>query len=207
MKINKRTQLKVSRLINDKNNLGWSLFGNWYDGMTDFEIGENYIKRFFSSNVGQTKKITYDVYINTIRNTDGVNQANTSVEGLGLGIRLASISNSDVQSAADSLSLLSNGLTPSSIGDFRQALIGQATSTPFTDSVVNNSVLIGLANIGDAVINAGSTALSLAESTVTGVGMFAKVMTYVPFVMPLLIGYGAYKYFGVDKIKNLIKGR
>jgi hypothetical protein len=177
----------ITRLNNDTE-MGWSLFGAWYDSMTDFEVGEFYMRAFFDSPKYSNAKITYDGFINTLRTNLGDIMAQGQVEGLGLGIKFTKMSKDDVLIAADDLASIANGKTPASIGDFRQALIGQATATPLTDAIVESAIVQGFAKIGNTIFNVGDT-------TLDSLNFMAKVNKYLPFILPVVAGYIGYQVY------------
>ena len=209
-KVNQRSKLKVDRLLKKRagqSSLGFWPFSKWYDGKTDLEVGQDYIQRFFDSSSNTNRKIDYPTYIATLVANSNQASVEAKISGLGLGIKLADMADGDVTNAADTLAGLSNGLVPANVVDFRQALIGQAAATPFTDSVLTNPVVLATAAIGDAVISTASSALSLASSAVSGVGMMAKIISFAPIILPLGIAYGAYLFYGGPVIKGMIKSK
>lgn len=209
-KINARTQLAIQRKLKNRSNdavgnMGFSLssiFGNYYDNMTDYAVGADYITRFFNSSYNTGRKISAYTYVITLRQNLGASIADSQIRSLGTGIKLAELSESTVQEAADELAKLADGKVPATIGDFRQALIGQATATPFTDAVVQSAVVQGFQKVGDTLITAADTVVSLAESTVVGTNMISKVLSYVPFVLPIALAYGTYKLINSDFVKG-----
>jgi len=209
MKVNQRMKLRAERLQR-QNGMGFSLpsifGGKDYSKMTDLSVGLDYITKFFNSEyfLGQPNP---NVYIGALASKLGASVVNAQIAGLGAGIRGEGMSEGEVRDCADTLAEASVGRVPASIGAFRQALIDQATSTPFVDAIVDNAIIQATAKIGDTLISAAETAGSLVNSTVEGVGMMAKVLKVVPFVLPIAIGYGVYKFATSGIATTLIKKR
>lgn len=183
----KNKRAVITRIENDTE-MGWFGFGAWYDSMTDFEVGEFYLKEFFESPKNANAKIDYTGFVNTLRSNLGDIMAQGQIEGLGLGIRLTKLSKGDVVTAAETLAEMANGRTPSSIGDFRQALVGQATATPWTDAIVESAIVQGFAKIGNTILNVGDTALD-------SLNFMAKVNKFLPFVLPVGVGFIVYHVY------------
>lgn len=186
LKINYRTEIRKKRLA--EKNMGFWPFSKWFDGMTDAQVGEDYMRRFFDSPLGETKKITYETYVATLKASKGSTIVDSQIAGLGLGIRLADMSSSTVQDAADNLSEISNGMTPASVKDFTQALTGEATATPFTDAVLNNPLVQLATKVGDSLI-------SVADSAAGSVSFLASVNKYLPFILPVGVGFVVYQVY------------
>ena len=193
-------------------NMGFSLnpFSKNYASMTPYAVGIDYINKFHEAN--GTSAVNY---VNAMFTNLGREKAISEIEGLGRGIQVGGtslfssaivpMSESEVKDSAVALAETSGGRVPNSIGAFRFALIGQATSTTFVDAIM--PILEVGAKIGDPLIKAGETALSLADSIVEGSSMLAKVISFVPFVLPLAIGYGVYNFYTGGFIKGIIKGK
>lgn len=211
MKINQRTALRNKKAIKT---MGFSLnpFGRDYSSATDYAAGIDYINKFHEANDTSAKAYVDDLFLKL-----GHAKAISEIESLGLAIKIGGtsvfssdvvpMSESEVQKAADALASVSSGRIPASVGAFRFALVDQATATPFADAVTSNAVVVGFQKVGDSVIQAGETVLSLADSTVKGTNILAKVISFVPFVLPIAIGYGVYKIYGGGFVKDLIKKR
>lgn len=194
----------------DSNQMGWSLFGNYYDGWTDYHIGYDYISKFFTSEYYSNSAMTADKYLQWMVNTITTAKTQLAVESIGFAIREIEMSEGDVQEAADLLASKSNGKVPSTINAFRLALQDTATATPWTDAVVNNSIVQGAVKVGDTIItttqNLAETASATIDAVTESATFTAKVMKFLPFILPLVIGYGVYQFVDTKSmIKNVIK--
>lgn len=194
----------------NSNQMGWSLFGNYYDGWTDYHIGYDYITKFFESDYYNNPVMNVTKYLQWMVNTITTAKTQLAVESLGMAIREIEMSEGDVQEAADLLASKSGGKVPSTINAFRIALQDTATATPWTDAVVNNSVVQGAVKIGDTIIdtskNLAETVSTTFDAVTASTTFVAKVMKYLPFVLPVVIGYVAYQYVDTKNVvKNIVK--
>jgi hypothetical protein len=112
------------------------------------------------------------------------------MEGLGLGIISADMSLSQVNEAMTTLARQSNGKIPATNGAFKNALIGVATigswvdMTAFVSSETAKTVVIGVANVGQKVIDVGEGVL---DSTVS-------LASNLKWIVPIILIGGALIY-------------
>lgn len=189
------------------NNMGFSfdLFSKNYQAMTDMNVGLDYLTKFFASPLNSGSRDP-NAYIAQMAKKYGATKVNTDIAGLGLGIKLAELSESSVQASADNLASVAGGRVPSSIADFRQSLVNQATSTPFTDAVLESAIVQNTAIVGDTLIDLAQSAGSIAKSSVEAVGTGAKLIAMAPWLFGGLAVYGIYKVISSDFVKSTAKG-
>lgn len=193
-----------------KNQMGFWPFDPYYTSMTDYQVGYDYMKRFFNSSYNVNKKTNVDQYIIDLRKKLGTTIADNQVASLGLGIRYDEMSEGDVQDAADELARLASGRVPATISEFRQALVDLATNTKWVDSILSNSVVTGTAAIGDAIIDTTKNVVELGKETIDAVTesatFTAKLLKYMPFILPVAIGVVAWQFYDTKAtVKKLIK--
>jgi hypothetical protein len=186
-----RLKLQAKNPVVNSKAMGWSFFGKNYSSMNDYAVGIDYINKFHEAN-----KTSALQYVNGLYTTLGNTKTISSIESLGFAIKQADMSEGDVQSSARNLASYASGKVPASIGAWFYALQDQASQTPFTDFIVNNPIVQATQKVGDTIIKAGETVVDLADSSVESVGFISKINRFLPFVIPLAVGYVAFKYFG-----------
>lgn len=186
-----KAKLEAKNPVRNAKTMGWSLFGKDYSSMTDYAVGIDYINKFHEAN--RTSALQY---VNALYTSLGNVKAISQIESLGLAIKNVEMSESDVQASAKELASLASGKVPASIGAWFYALQAQATQTPFVDAVLNNPIVQATQKVGDTIIKAGETVVDLADSSVESVGFISKINRFLPFVIPVAVGYVAWKYFG-----------
>jgi hypothetical protein len=186
---------------------GITLFGKDYKKMTDMQVGLDYLDKFFQSSYFTGNK-NPNVYIGMLAQRTSPSIVNAQIAGLGNGIKLAEMSESDVQKSADTLAQIAGSKVPVSIADFRQALVNQATSTPFWDmavSATDNAVVQSLAKVGDTIIDTGKAVVNVAEAGVESVGVMARITSAMPYVVMAGGAYLLYKIITSDFTKEVAK--
>lgn len=193
------------------NQMGWSVFGNYYDGWSDYRIGYDYITKFFTSEYySNNAGMTADKYLQWMVNTITTPKTQLAVESLGFAIRSIEMSEGDVQEAADLLASKANGKVPTTINAFRIALQDTTTATPWTDAVVNNSIVQGAVKIGDTIItttqNLAETVSETVDAVTESATFTAKLLKYMPFILPVVGVFVVYQFVDTKSmIKKVIK--
>jgi|GEM_PF-3771350 len=183
--------------------MGWSLnpFAKNYSSMTQYAVGIDYINKFHRAN--NTSAVQY---VDGLYRSLGHTKTVSGIESLGFAIQEANMSESDVEDSANELARNAQGKVPATIGAWFYALQNQATQTPFVDAILNNPIVQATQKVGDTIIKAGETVVDIADSGVESVGFISKVNRFLPFVIPVAIGFVALKYFGgVEGIVKAMK--
>jgi hypothetical protein len=188
--------------------LGWSWSGIDYQTMDDYSVGMDYLKKYFENVYGTADGMaTRTKYIEGLKAKLGPSIVNSQIRGLGSGIQLDSMSESKVRDASDNLASVSQGRIPSTISQFRQALVDRAVEVNWISWDALKTVSAGIASdVGDKVVKVGETILDVADSVGESVGFLANLNKYIPILLPVGLGVGAWFYFkGSDKFSKIKK--
>lgn len=197
---------KINKKIARDSGLGWSLFGQDYQAMDDYSVGMDYLLKYFTTTQGSANAmIARTNYIEALKKKIGNTQVGAQISGLGSGIKLAEMSESDVQSASDALASLSGGRVPSTISEFRQALIDRATEVKWVSWDALKTVSVGIASdVADKAVAVGDGLLNVADSVGESVGFIADINKYVPILIPVVVGVVVWKLGIFGALKNKI---
>ena len=157
--------------------------------MTDYAVGIDYINKFHATNKTSAKK-----YVDWLYSSMGRNRAIAGIESLGAGIKAVPMSESEVQTSVEALATQAKGKVPKSVGDFRFALVNQATATPFIDSALA---------VAQAIQE--SAPVQLATSVWDSANFIAKLNSALPFLLPIGLGFIVYKTLSSDIGKAVVK--
>lgn len=182
----------------------WGIGELSYGTMDAYSVGMDYLKKFFEAVYGTANGMSMRAkYIETLKSSLG-SKFGRPIESLGESIKLAEMSESDVQDSADVLASQSNGKVPSSFVDFRQALTDQAVQVKWISWDALKTVGGGIvSDVGDKVVKVGELVSDVAESAGESIGFVASINKYAPFILPVAVGVVVWKLgiFGAVKKK------
>lgn len=130
--------------------------------MTDIELGESVIKSFYAhwSTFPAARGISYAQLLNTLKVRRPMG-GTAFLDGIGLGVRSAGMSQSKISNAMRNLAMKSNGKIPAYNMDFFTFLSNESVKINFIDAAAyvvvesGKDIIKGAQEVGDSLISAG----------------------------------------------------
>lgn len=156
--------------------LGWSLFGPWYEGMTDEEIAREVFKIFVAEAKDNWKGS--GAYPYSVADLYNYYNQKKQLHFITNAITIAELSKGDVEDGMEALAKKGGGEYPIHAQGFVNAIQGKMIETPFIDQALKAA---------QAAQKVAQTASKAVEETVS---LGSNINKYFPYVLGVL-GIGA----------------